>query len=723
MAERLEGMIERVTFHNEETGFAVLRVQAAGHKQLVTVIGVLAQVTAGEYVAAEGEWTEDPEHGLQFKATTQKTMPPDTTEGIKRYLGSGLVKGIGPHYADKIVQAFGDRTLTVIDESPAFLNEVKGLGPRRIQRIRESWKEQKVIRAIMIFLHGHGIGPNRAIRIYKTYGGQAIARVKENPYSLASDIWGIGFATADKLAERLGVDRASPLRARAALRHALQQASDLGHSCYPRGELLERSRQLTGMDPGRLERELLAGCREGDFVLEVAADAEWIYWRPFHLAEKGIAGSLARLMAVRHPLGPVDVQAALTWVEKKLEIELAGSQREALGRSMTDKVLIVTGGPGVGKTTIVRGMLQAFEARGKKVMLAAPTGRAAKRLSEATGRPASTIHRLLQFDPARGGFVHDRDKPLELNVLILDEVSMIDVLLMNQVLKALPDHAALVLVGDRDQLPSVGPGCVLSDLIESGAIGTVRLTTIFRQAQTSWIVRAAHDVNHGKLPAAAPDPSGDFFFIEAEAPARILNRLTTVVRDRLPARFGLDPCRDIQVLTPMNRGELGTRNLNSVLQEMLNPADEGPAVGRFGCTFRQGDKVIQTRNDYQKEVFNGDSGRITAINEEDQELTVDFDGRPAVYDFNELDTLSLAYALTIHKSQGSEYPAVVIPLSAQHFPMLRRNLLYTGITRGRRVVVLIGTKRALSLAVGREDTARRYSGLRRQLVKVSAEMK
>jgi exodeoxyribonuclease V alpha subunit len=715
MAERLEGMIERVTFHNDETGFAVLRVQAAGHKQLLTVIGVLAQVTAGEYVSAEGDWAEDPEHGLQFKASTLKTTPPDTTEGIKRYLGSGLVKGIGPHYADRIVHAFGDRTLAVIDESPAFLNEVKGLGPRRIQRIRDSWKEQKVIRAIMIFLHGHGIGPQRAVRIYKTYGEQAIDRVKENPYRLAADIWGIGFATADKLAERLGVDRSSPLRARAALRHALQQASDEGHSCYPRRELLERSRQLTGMDSELLERELEAGCREGDFVLEAADDAEWIYWRPFHLAEQGVAGSLSRLKAGRHPIGPVDVERALAWIQKKLELELAGPQREALRRSLTEKMLIVTGGPGVGKTTIVRGMLEAFEAKGHKVMLAAPTGRAAKRLSEATGRPAYTIHRLLQFDPSRGGFVHDRDRPLELDVLILDEVSMIDVLLMNQVLKAIPDHAALVLVGDRNQLPSVGPGSVLSDLIESGATGTERLTTIFRQARTSWIVRAAHAVNHGELPEAATDPSGDFFFIEAESPARILNRLRTVVQDRLPARFGLDPYRDIQVLTPMNRGELGARNLNVVLQEMLNPADQAPAIARWGCTFRLGDKAIQTQNDYQKEVFNGDSGRIAAIDEEDQELTVDFEGRAVVYDFNELDTLSLAYALTIHKSQGSEYPAVVIPLSTQHFPMLRRNLLYTGITRGRRVVVLIGSKRALALAVSREDTARRYSGLRRRL--------
>jgi exodeoxyribonuclease V alpha subunit len=627
------------------------------------------------------------------------------------------VKGIGPHYADRIVQAFGDRTLAVIDESPAFLNEVKGLGPRRIQRIRESWKEQKVIRAIMIFLHGHGIGPNRAVRIYKTYGEQAIDRVKQNPYSLAADIWGIGFATADKLAERLGVDRASPLRARAALRHALQEASDQGHSCYPRSELLERSCRLTGMNRDLLERELEAGCREGDFVLEPADDAEWVYWRPFYFAEKGVAASLARLTQGRHPLGAINVESALTWVEQKLKIALAPAQREALRKSMTEKVLIVTGGPGVGKTTIVRGMLQILEARGQKTMLAAPTGRAAKRLGEATGRPASTIHRLLQFDPSSRGFVHDRDHPLNVDVLILDEVSMIDVLLMNQVLKALPDHAALVLVGDQDQLPSVGPGSVLSDLIESQAIGSVRLTTVFRQAETSWIVRAAHAVNRGELPEAATDPSGDFFFIEAEAPARILNRLTAVVRDRLPARFELEPCRDVQVLTPMNRGELGTRNLNSVLQEMLNPPDGGPEVDRYGYTFRQGDKVIQTLNDYQKDVFNGDIGRISVIDEEDQELTVDFDGRPVVYDFNELDTLGLAYALTIHKSQGSEYPAVVIPLSTQHFPMLRRNLLYTGITRGRRVVVLIGTKRSLALAVGREDTARRYSGLRRRLAR------
>jgi exodeoxyribonuclease V alpha subunit len=718
MKEPLSGVIERVTFHSPETGFAVLRVQAQGRRGLVTVVGTLASAVAGEYVEAQGSWTQDRDHGLQFKAEELRTTPPFTAEGIARYLGSGLVKGIGPHFAKKIVEVFGERTLAVIDESPAFLKEVKGIGPRRIQRIRESWNEQKAVRALMVFLQSHGVGTARAVRIYKTYGERAIELVREDPYRLATDIWGIGFATADKLAERLGIDRASPLRARAALRYVLQQLAGEGHCGFPEAGVIERTAELTGIDAAIVTEAAEHQRAEGVLVREPnpGGDAEgpWLYLKPLFMAELGVARSLKALREGEHPL-PAIAEAALDWVEKRMGLTLAPAQRDAIRQAATSKVLVVTGGPGTGKTTIVRGILDVFTAKGLRCALCAPTGRAAKRLTETTGREARTIHRLLEFDPSLGGFKRDREHLLDLDLLIVDEVSMVDVVLMNQLLRAVPPWACLVLVGDVDQLPSVGPGTVLADVIASGSVPVVRLTEIFRQAGASWIVRAAHHVNHGEEPESAPsDGRGDFYFVEADTPEMILERIITMVRERIPARFGLDPLRDIQVLTPMNRSELGARHLNARLQEVMNPPG-GPEVQRYGWTFRAGDKVLQTVNNYQKEVFNGDIGRITAVNALEHELIVDFDGRQVPYDFGELDELALAYACTIHKAQGSEYPAVLIPLHGQHFVMLQRNLLYTGITRGKRLVVLVGQRRALALAVGRQDTARRYTALRWRL--------
>jgi exodeoxyribonuclease V alpha subunit len=729
MAETLQGTIERVTFHNPDTGFAVLRVQAAGRRGLVTVVGHLTSAAPGEYVEAGGAWNQDRDHGLQFKADTLRTTPPHTAQGIVRYLGSGLVKGIGPHFARKIVDVFGDRTLAVIDESPAFLREVKGIGPRRVQRIRDSWQQQKAVRAIMVFLHSHGVGTARAVRIYKTYGGQAIALVRENPYRLATDIWGIGFPSADRLAERLGIDRASPLRARSAVRYILQRLSSEGHCGYPEDRVVEQTCRLTEIDRDVVAAAVEQGRAEGEFVREPfvslaplpAVDAgegevrPWLYLKPLFLAELGAARALRALGEGPHPLPAIDTAKALAWVEERMELELAAAQADAIRRATASKVLVVTGGPGVGKTTIVRGILEIFSAKGLRCTLCAPTGRAAKRLTETTGREARTIHRLLEFDPGTGGFQRDRHRPLELDLLIVDEASMVDVVLMNQLLGAVPAWACLVLVGDVDQLPSVGPGAVLADVIASGVVPVARLTEVFRQAGESRIVRAAHQVNQGEQPETAPDSRGDFFFVEAPEPAAALDRIVALVRDRIPARFGLDPMRDVQVLTPMNRSELGARNLNARLQEALNPQPAGPAVGRYGWTYRVGDKVLQTVNNYQKEVFNGDIGRVTAIDPVDQELRVEYDGRAVVYDFGELDELALAYALTVHKAQGSEYPAVVMPLHTQHFLMLQRNLLYTGITRGRRLVVLVGSRRALALAVARHDTARRYSALAARL--------
>jgi exodeoxyribonuclease V alpha subunit len=719
MAETLSGIIERVTFHNAETGFAVLRVQAQGRRGLVTVVGQLPHAIAGEYVHAAGSWQQDREHGLQFKADELRTTPPHTVEGIEKYLASGLVKGIGPHYARKIVEVFGDRTLAVIDESPAFLNEIKGIGPRRLQRIRESWREQKIVRGIMVFLQSHGIGTARAVRIYKTYGEQAVEAVSANPYRLATDIWGVGFRSADQLAERLGIDRNSPLRARAALRFVLQELSHDGHCGFPEPGVVERTLALTGIAPDIVRAAVEQERAEGDLVREPHAEPEgsepWLYLKPLFLAESGVARGLRSLMEGAHPLPALDVAAALRWVETKMGLKLAPAQRDAIQRATTCKVLVVTGGPGVGKTTIVRGILEVFQAKGLRCALCAPTGRAAKRLAETTGREAKTIHRLLEFEPALGGFKRDRHQPLEADLLIVDETSMVDVVLMNQLLRAVPPWVCLVLVGDVDQLPSVGPGSVLADIIASGTIPVVRLTEIFRQAGQSWIVRAAHQVNHGELPESAPDRHGDFYFLETAAPAAIEEKIIALVRERIPARFGLDPLKDVQVLTPMNRSELGARQLNARLQEVLNPSRSGPEIQRYGWTFRTGDKVIQTVNNYQKEVFNGDIGRVAAIDLQEQELTVEYEGRPVLYDWGELDELALAYALSVHKAQGSEYPAVVMPLHMQHFLMLQRNLLYTGITRGKRLVALVGSRKALATAVHRQDSGRRYTLLSRRL--------
>lgn len=715
MAETLSGSVERVTFHNSDSGFAVLRVKAGGRRGIVTVVGTVPSVEAGETIEAVGAWVQDRDHGLQFKADTLRTLPPASAEGIEKYLGSGLVKGIGPHFARKIVEHFGERTLSVIDESPTFLSEIKGIGPRRLQRIRESWQQQKAVRGIMVFLQDHGVGTARAVRIYKTYGDNAVDLVRANPYQLAADVWGFGFKTADQLAQRLGIPVDSPHRARAALRHTLQELSQEGHVGYPEEGALEETTRRTEVPREAVAEAVQAARDAGDVIREPNGDEPWLYLKPLFLAEVGAARGLHELGEDDHPLSNVNADAALAWVERKMGLELASAQRDAIRQSLTQKVLVVTGGPGVGKTTIVRGILDVFAAKGQRVALCAPTGRAAKRLSETTGREAKTIHRLLEFDPSFGGFRRDRDKRLDIDLLIVDEASMVDIVLFNHLLKAVPRWACVVLVGDVDQLPSVGPGTVLADVINAGVVPVVRLTEIFRQAEASWIVRAAHAVRNGEPPESAPAGQGDFYFVEASSPETVLDRIVTMVRERIPARFGLDPFRDVQVLAPMNLSALGTRNLNTVLQEVLNPSKGGPEVERFGWKFRVGDKVLQTQNDYDKEVFNGDIGRILAIEPAEHELVVEYDGRAVVYDFGELDELSLAYGLSIHRSQGSEYPAVVIPLHTQHYMMLQRNLLYTAITRGKKLVVVVGSRKALEMAVQRQDTHRRYSGLARRL--------
>lgn len=720
ISEAFSGVVERVTFHNPENGYAVLRVQY--RRGVTTVVGHIPTVYAGEFLEAEGAWVQDRDHGLQFKAETLRITPPHTKEGLVKFLGSGLVKGIGPKYARKIVDVFGERTLQVIDESPSFLSEVKGLGPKRIRRIADSWHTQKAVRGIVVFLQSNGIGTARAVRIYKTYGEDAVARVRENPYKLATDIWGVGFRTADELAGRLGIDRASPLRARAAVRYVLQELSGEGHVGFPEEGVIERTAALTQIGTDVIRDAIDHERQSGEMVREESSPAAaggaadpWLYLKPLFLAELGVARNLRQLAHGTHPMPTIDAAAALTWVERTMGLELAPAQRDAIHRATKEKVLVITGGPGVGKTTIVRGILEIFAAKKLRVALCAPTGRAAKRLSESTGREAKTIHRLLEFDPALGGFKRDRDKPLDFDLVVVDETSMVDIALMNSLVRAVSPWACLVLVGDVDQLPSVGPGAVLGDTIASGMVPVVRLTEIFRQAGQSGIVRAAHAVHNGDCPESCPPGTGDFFVIEAEDPATILDRVVTMVRDRIPAKFGLDPLRDVQVLAPMNRSDLGVRNLNLRLQEVLNPPRGQAEVQRFGWTFRVGDRVLQTQNNYQREVFNGDIGRVVSVDEGEQELIAEFDGRRVSYDFGELDELTLAFCTSIHKAQGSEYSAVVIVLHTQHFIMLQRNLLYTGLTRGKKLVVLVASRRALAKAVRDQDSAHRYSRLAERL--------
>lgn len=717
MIDQLSGTIERVTFHNAESGFVVLRVEAKGFRVPVTVVGQTPRAVVGEFIEATGRWGDDPEFGKQFKADTLRLLPPSTVEGIEKYLGSGLVKGIGPVYAKKIVDVFGARTLDVIGESPTFLKEIKGIGAKRIQQIRESWRQQKAVREIMVFLQSHAVGTGQAVRIYKTYGDSAMDIVKTNPYRLADDVWGIGFQTADQLALKLGFDRQAVPRAQAALRYVLQAASGDGHCALPEEAVWQAAAAQTDIELPILQEATRLLVEQQELIRETTlTPAPWLYLRRLHHAEAGVARCLLDLTQGAQAPPAIDLDTTIAWVEEKMNLTLAASQREAIRQAATQKVLVLTGGPGVGKTTLVRGILEIFLAKKLGVSLCAPTGRAAKRLTESTGQQAKTIHRLLEFDQ-RGPQRH-ADRPLELDLLIVDEMSMVDMVLMNQLLRALPPTASLLLVGDADQLPSVGPGCVLADIIASKAVPVVRLTEIFRQAQESGIIRAAYRIHDGDMPESTPDGKlGDFYFIEADAAPVILDRIITMIRDRIPARFKLDPFQDVQVLTPMNRSELGVKNLNLQLQAILNPpeAQEGPEVVRFGCSFRAGDKVMQTRNNYEKETFNGDVGRIRKVDESDQEVTVEYDGRAVVYEFDELDELTLAYALTIHKSQGSEYPAVIVPLHTQHYLLLQRNLLYTAVTRGRKLVVLIGSRKALALAVQGQNAAERYSALRARL--------
>ena len=710
-AEYLSGQVERITYHDPERGFCVLRVAIPARREPATVVGHVAQVAVGEHVHATGAWVHDRDHGQQFKADWLRVSPPDSPDGIRRYLGSGLIKGIGPHLATLLVEAFGASVFDVIDREPDRLLDIPGIGPVRARRIVDNWQRQRAVRDIMVFLHAHGISTSRAVRIHRTYGADAVQVLTEDPYRLARDIRGVGFLTADQIARQVGVPLDAMARRRGALQHVLGEAVDQGHCALPTDDLRTRTAALVELPPGTIDEALAEDVAAG-LLVPGAIDGTGVHaLATLDLAERTVAERLRRLAAGRRAWPDIDAERALPWVEARLALTLAPSQRLAVVQALASKCLVLTGGPGVGKTTVLKAILGILTAKGVRPLLAAPTGRAARRMAEATGLEARTIHRLLEINPQDGRFRRGPRHPLDGDLLVVDESSMVDVMLMAHLVQAMPDGMALLLVGDVDQLPSVGPGQVLADVIASARLPVVRLTEIHRQAADSRIVDAAHAINAGRMPAFNQAGHGDCFVVDAEDAERAQHLLLQVVAERIPQRFGLDPVRDVQVLCPMNRGGLGAQALNQALQRLLNPHGT-PAIERYGQRFAVGDKVMQIENDYDRDVYNGDLGVVTALAPDAETMTVDVDGRQVVYDFGDLDRLVLAYATTVHKAQGSEYPAVVIPVSTQHYPMLQRHLLYTGVTRGKRLVVLVGQAKALAIAVRGTQARRRWSRLR-----------
>ncbi len=724
MQTQLSGQIERITYTNEENGYTIAKVKVAGHRDLVTVVGNLMSPTVGEILELHGTWTTHPKFGEQFRVEHYKTKMPATVFGIKKYLGSGLIKGIGPVMAGRIVKRFGKKTLDVIEEDIDRLMAVEGVGKKRVLMIKQAWADQKEIREVMLFLQSHNVSAGYAVKIFKQYGDQSIAVVRENPFQLAMDIFGIGFVTADRIAAQMGFAKDSPRRVEAGIIYVLNQLSDEGHVYYPMNLLVEKTMEILEVD-----REIIFICLENlvssekivieDLITDNPAFGEnsrGVYLAGFHVGETGIARFLSKLAGAPFPFPHVDGEKAVKWVETQLNIRLADKQIEAVRYALSHPVMVLTGGPGTGKTTIINAILKIFLRLKKKVLLAAPTGRAAKRVSETSGHEAKTIHRLLEFAMQKGGFAKNDRNPLDCDVLIIDETSMIDTILMYHLLKAVSAGTVLILVGDVNQLPSVGAGNVLKDIIRSGCFPVVTLNEIFRQARASRIIINAHRINNGKMPEIklSRDEESDFYFIHQEDPEKVLDIILEMVSVRIPKRFGFHPVDDVQVLTPMHKGLVGAGNLNIRLQQVLNP--KGTGISRGGREFKVNDKVMQIRNNYDKEVYNGDIGRIFRIFPEEQEVVVVFDHRKVIYDYADLDELAPAYAISIHKSQGSEYPAVVVPILTQHYILLQRNLVYTAVTRGKKLVVLVGTKKALAIAVNNNNPQERYTHLKQRLI-------
>lgn len=702
----LRCVVERITYQNPENGYTVLRAAVRNYKELVTVVGNLLDVNVGSVLLLQGDWKVDPKYGNQFCAEKWEETMPATVYGIEKYLGSGLIRGVGPKFAGRIVRTFGTDTLTVIEEETDRLLLVPGIGEKRVQMIRDSWEKQKEIKNIMLFLQSHSVSTSFAAKIYKVYGNESIQVVYENPFRLADDIWGVGFKTADGLAEKLGFAKDDPLRCRSGILYTLNALADEGHVYAEQEQLLRKAEELL-----EAKRESISAALEAMLGTEdLKQDGEAIYLPPFYYAEIGVAAKLKRLAADTDAL-PSEARADFERLAKKTGLQYDEIQKDAILKATVSKVMVLTGGPGTGKTTTTLGMIAVLRSRGKRILLAAPTGRAAKRMTETTGMEARTIHRLLEFKPPEG-YQRNEENRLEGDVLIVDECSMIDVILMNALLKAIPPRMQLILVGDVDQLPSVGAGNVLRDIIDSGVFPVVRLTRIFRQARSSRIILNAHRINTGEFPDLSNGAGTDFFFVPAEEPETAAQEIVRLVKTRLPKYRQVLPS-EIQVLTPMQRGAVGAANLNTLLQEALNPSET--CLRRSGYSFRLYDKVMQIRNNYDKEVFNGDVGTISALNLEERNLRVRFDDREVEYDVTELDELAQAYAVTIHKSQGSEYPIVVMPMLMTHFVMLQRNLLYTGVTRAKKLLVLVGTKKAVGYAVRNVTVTSRNTRLKERL--------